>query len=144
MKDALRCSFCDKPTGAVQELVVPRKNQLQVGICDECVEVCGKILVKFGTGPVASPEKSTSFRVGDPQRDLLRCSFCATSQEKVARLIGATPGLTPAYICDKCVDLCFAVIAREVDDSATANTAPVRDWVARKVGVHKTTVHRIG
>ncbi|HYD09729.1 MAG TPA: ClpX C4-type zinc finger protein [Acidimicrobiales bacterium] len=40
---------------------------------------------------------------------LLHCSFCAKSQEEVAKLI-AGPGV---YICDGCVGLCNGIIETE-------------------------------
>jgi ATP-dependent protease Clp ATPase subunit len=47
---------------------------------------------------------------------LLRCSFCAKSQEEVAKLI-AGPGV---YICEQCISLCNDIL---VDESATGLAA---------------------
>ena len=44
----------------------------------------------------------------EPQ-DLLHCTFCAKSQQRVKKLI-AGPGV---YICDECVDLCNVIIDEE-------------------------------
>ncbi len=43
---------------------------------------------------------------------LLRCSFCAKTQEQVRRLV-AGPGV---YICDECIELCFDIMEEEIDD----------------------------
>ena len=42
-------------------------------------------------------------------RDLLHCTFCEKSQQRVKKLI-AGPGV---YICNDCVDLCNAIIDEE-------------------------------
>jgi ATP-dependent protease Clp ATPase subunit len=144
MNDAISCSFCGKPNGKVLDLILARKGPSTACICDECVEVCGKILKKSGTEPIVA--RPTTYRISSqaPAPGLLSCSFCGASQEIVHRLIASSPRLATAHICDKCVDLCFAAIAREDADRAKANTAPVRNWVARKAGVHSTTIHHIG
>jgi ATP-dependent protease Clp ATPase subunit len=144
MNDAISCSFCGKPKGKVFDLILAHRGPSTACICDECVEVCGKILKKSGNEPVL--EQPAAYRVGAgaPPPDLLSCSFCGTSQEIVHRLIASSPSLAKAYICDKCVDLCFATIARGDASGAKTNTAPVRDWVARKAGVHSTNIHHIG
>ena len=141
MEDATRCSFCGKPSGRVLDLILPRRHPSTACICDECVEVCGKILNKSGREPIV--EKPKAYRVR-AEAALRSCSFCGTSQEIVHRLIASSPGLAMAHICDKCVDLCFAALARGDANGAKTNTAPVRDWVARKAGVHSTTIHHIG
>jgi hypothetical protein len=48
---SLRCSFCGKPKGQVEKLIVgPR-----VYICNECIGLCNKIMAKErGPGPVDS------------------------------------------------------------------------------------------
>ncbi|QUQ63421.1 ClpX C4-type zinc finger protein [Kutzneria sp. CA-103260] len=40
---------------------------------------------------------------------MLNCSFCTKSQDDVEKLV-AGPGV---YICDRCVDLCATIIAKE-------------------------------
>ena len=50
-------------------------------------------------------------RIGDGG-DLLKCSFCGTSQKQVKKLI-AGPGV---YICDECIDLCNEIIEEELAD----------------------------
>ena len=50
----------------------------------------------------------------------LRCSFCGTSKDKVAKLI-AGPGV---YICGECVEVCNDVLGR--DESETR-----ADWAAK-------------
>ena len=49
--------------------------------------------------------------VAEPQ-DLLHCTFCEKSQQKVKKLI-AGPGV---YICDECVHLCNEIIDGEYAD----------------------------
>ena len=51
-------------------------------------------------------------RIGDGG-DLLKCSFCGTSQKQVKKLI-AGPGV---YICDECIDLCNEIIEEELADA---------------------------
>jgi ATP-dependent protease Clp ATPase subunit len=152
MKETLSCSFCGKPKGAISNLVLARKGRSSASICDECLEVCRKILVKSGTAPIVDPSnvdssnndapKSDSaksyYRIGQqPQeRGQLGCSFCGTSQEKAHRLIGSRPGLPPTYICDKCVDNGDA--AQE-----GGNKASIGNWMARKLGRHQTAIHDI-
>lgn len=53
--------------------------------------------------------------VAEP-RDLLRCSFCDKSQQKVRKLI-AGPGV---YVCDECVALCNEIIDGEYADEGLA------------------------
>jgi len=162
MKDMLFCSFCGKPKGAISNLVLARKGRSSASICDECLEVCRKILVKSGTAPIvdsptpSSPETDSSttdsrrtnlaksdspktcYRIGQQpaERGQLGCSFCGTSQEKVHRLIGSAPGLPPTYICDKCVDNGDAA-------SESSNKASLGNWMARKLGRHQTAIHDI-
>jgi hypothetical protein len=57
-------------------------------------------------------------------RDLLHCSFCEKSQQKVKKLI-AGPGV---YICNRCIDLCNDII----DDEFTGDRlAALRKLAAR-------------
>jgi len=142
MKANLCCSFCGKPQGTISNLVLAHKGRSQASICDECLEVCRKILVKSGTEPIADPPKSDSpktyFRVGPqpPERGPLSCSFCGTSQHEAHRLIGSAPGLPPAYICDKCV-------ARGDAALEGRSRASLGSWIARKMGKQDTGIHRI-
>jgi len=141
MTDAVRCSFCRKTKGSVLDLVLSRRDKAAC-ICDECLETCNKILRKSGTEPIV--DRPTAYRISSaPAAGLLRCSFCSTSQEAVHRLIASSPGQAITHICDRCVELCGRTIASG-DAAGVKNTAPISDWVARKAGVHKTTVHHIG
>ena len=45
--------------------------------------------------------------------ELLKCSFCGTSQKQVKKLI-AGPGV---YICDECIDLCNEIIEEELAET---------------------------
>ena len=60
--------------------------------------------------------------------DLLHCTFCEKSQQKVKKLI-AGPGV---YICDECVDLCNEIIDGEHADEGLAR---LRTLVARTDGL---------
>ena len=51
-------------------------------------------------------------RIGE-SGDLLKCSFCGTSQKQVKKLI-AGPAV---YICDECIDLCNEIIEEELGES---------------------------
>jgi ribosomal protein S14 len=146
MAETIHCSFCGKPRGKVLELVLARNAPSAAGICDACVGICARILVKSGTGPIVETPRSY-YRLGarEPERNQLSCSFCGTPQHKAHRLIGSSPGLTPAYICGKCVALCEMEIGSGRRAGPAENAAaPVRDWVARKTGKHETTIHHIG
>ncbi|MEC9468012.1 MAG: ATP-dependent Clp protease ATP-binding subunit ClpX [Actinomycetota bacterium] len=44
--------------------------------------------------------------------ELLKCSFCGTTQKQVKKLI-AGPGV---YICDECIDLCNEIIEEELTE----------------------------
>ena len=61
--------------------------------------------------------------VTEPQ-DLLHCTFCEKSQQRVKKLI-AGPGV---YICDECVNLCNEIIDGEHADEGLAR---LRVLVAR-------------
>jgi hypothetical protein len=53
---------------------------------------------------------------------VLNCSFCARSQDEVAKLV-AGPGV---YICDTCVDLCVTIIAKEKSEKSPGETPATR------------------
>jgi len=64
--------------------------------------------------------------------DLLRCSFCGKSQQRVMKLI-AGPGV---YICDECVDLCNQIIVEELaeehfDDEIEAAAKEAQEALSR-------------
>jgi ATP-dependent protease Clp ATPase subunit len=152
MKGTLCCSFCGKPQGRISKLVFARKGHSGASICDECLEVCRKILVKSGTAPIVDSSNLDSsnndspksdlpksyYRIGQqpPERGRLGCSFCGASQENVHRLIGSPKHLQPAYICDKCV-------ARGDAASDDGNTSSFARWFARKMGRHETSIGSI-
>ena len=58
--------------------------------------------------PDAEPAKT--------RQRLYRCSFCAKTQTDVKTLI-AGPGV---FICDECVELCRAIIAKKAENQDTA------------------------
>src|SRR5215813_9881092 len=142
MKETICCSFCGKPQSNISHLVLARKGPSQAAICDDCLEVCRKILAKSGTGPVVDPREPATpkiyYRIGprplEPPQ--LICSFCGTPQHKAHRLIRSSRNLPPAYICDKCV--------ASADAAIEAREAPtIGGWFARKLGRRDTTVHHI-
>jgi len=166
MKDALWCSFCGKPQGAIAKLVLARKGRSRAAICNECLAVCRKILVKSGTAPITDPSESSqklSSQIS-PRNELntsanlssefapktyykiapqpteprqLICSFCGAPQHKAHRLIGSRPGLRPTYICGECV-------ARGDVARGARHKPSIVDWIARKLGRHDTGIHHIG
>jgi len=138
MKDTICCSFCGKPQGSVSHLVLIRKGGSAASICDACLEVSRKILVKSGTEPIVdAPKGSYRVKAQPSEREQLSCSFCGTSQEKAHRLIGSPAGQPQAYICDKCVARGDAAI--EGRDAASLGS-----WIARKLGKRDTTIHHLG
>ena len=147
MKEPICCSFCGKPQGNVSNLVLSSKGRSSASmasICNECLDVCRKILVKSGTEPITVPLKNSLetssksfYRIGSqPEPRQLICSFCGTSQEKAHRLIGSPRRLPQTYICDKCVVQGDAAIG-------SGKTASFGNWIARKLGRRDTTVHHI-
>jgi ribosomal protein L24E len=136
MKSPIQCSFCGKPEDKVSGLVAWRRTS--ASICDACLEVCRKILVKSGTEPIVdAPKSHYRVKAQAPERKQLSCSFCGTSQEKAHRLIGSPRDLQPAYICDKCVARGDAAIEGR-------DTASLGSWIARKLGRRDTTIHHLG
>ena len=137
-RSRFRCSFCGKPTGTVSNLVLTR-GRFRASVCDECLEICGKILKKY----VEKPGSGEAYRIGaEPAGSRkLSCSFCGTSQDDVHRLIASSPRLALAYICDGCVERCFVAIT---ENATVKNQATISNWIARKTGIHHTTIHRIG
>jgi hypothetical protein len=153
MKDVVHCSFCGKPQGRVSNLVLGRRGRSaasSASICDECLGVCRKILVKSGTEPIAdqpiadqskrSPKTSPKsyYRISSqpPEQSQLVCSFCGTPQEKAHRLIGSPAGRLPAYICGECVASGDSVSGGE-------NKSSIGSWFARKLGRHDTGIRHI-
>ena len=49
---------------------------------------------------------------GKVMDEIVRCSFCNKSQNKVRKLIAGPNG---AYICDECVDVCSEIIEEELE-----------------------------
>ncbi len=47
--------------------------------------------------------------------DVLRCSFCNKTQDKVRKLIAGPNG---TYICDECVDVCAEILAEQYESEA--------------------------
>lgn len=48
--------------------------------------------------------------------DVLRCSFCNKTQDKVRKLIAGPNG---TYICDECVDVCAEILAEQYEAETT-------------------------
>ena len=49
---------------------------------------------------------------GKKMDDVLRCSFCNKTQDKVRKLIAGPNG---TYICDECVDVCAEILAEQYE-----------------------------
>ena len=86
----LHCSFCGKSQDEVTKLIAGPS----VFVCNECVEMCNKIIREE-----ARP---------------LSCSFCKKSQYEVRFLISG-PG---AYICDGCAELCNEIIRKKIEEES--------------------------
>ena len=56
---------------------------------------------------------------GAPRAEPVQCSFCAKTQDEVAKII-AGPGV---YICNECVDLCNDIISEEAMADRTGDAA---------------------
>ena len=52
---------------------------------------------------------------GKKMDDVLRCSFCNKTQDKVRKLIAGPNG---TYICDECVDVCAEILAEQYESEA--------------------------
>ncbi|MDD6572025.1 MAG: ClpX C4-type zinc finger protein, partial [Thermoflexaceae bacterium] len=50
---------------------------------------------------------------GKKMDDVLRCSFCNKTQDKVRKLIAGPNG---TYICDECVDVCAEILAEQYEN----------------------------
>ncbi|HET7872529.1 MAG TPA: ClpX C4-type zinc finger protein [Terriglobales bacterium] len=91
------CSFCGKAQVLVRGLVA--SPHFTVCICNECLDVCRKIL----EDDRKHPAKTGTYRLsGEPLKEIA-CLFCRRPQEVVDKLISAPAGHGPCYICDRCV-----------------------------------------
>jgi ATP-dependent protease Clp ATPase subunit len=70
-----------------------------VCICNECLDVCRKIL----DDDSKHPEKFGTTQAASCAAGSLACGFCGRSQEVVDKLVSAPAGHKPCYICDNCV-----------------------------------------
>ncbi len=59
---------------------------------------------------------------GKKMDDVLRCSFCNKTQDKVRKLIAGPNG---TYICDECVDVCAEILAEQYENEEHSTGA---DW----------------
>ncbi len=59
---------------------------------------------------------------GKKMDDVLRCSFCNKTQDKVRKLIAGPNG---TYICDECVDVCAEILAEQYENEEHNTGA---DW----------------
>lgn len=59
---------------------------------------------------------------GKKMDDVLRCSFCNKTQDKVRKLIAGPNG---TYICDECVDVCAEILAEQYENEEQSAGA---DW----------------
>ena len=138
MQNVITCSFCQKPQGVIRDEAATPGTRT-VSICRDCLQVCRGILKK----EVKSGAESGSYRVSSSRPDPvgpLCCSFCDTPQQIVEKLIGSPPGVTPTYICDKCVALGDRTIQKN-----TGHIGPLKSlWhrLARKVGIHNSLLRQ--
>jgi len=139
MQNVLKCSFCQKPQGMVRDEVA-RARTLTVSICPDCLNICRGILKK----ETSSVAKSGRYRISSPRQDRvgpLCCSFCDTPQQIVDKLIGSPPGVAATYICDKCV-AASSTSTSIGKDAARGGPKSFWRWMARKVGIHSSHIHR--
>jgi ClpX C4-type zinc finger len=61
--------------------------------------------------------------------ETLKCSFCHKSQDRVAKLIGASRTYPPAYICDECVNACNSILQQ--DALSTDSNNKTEGWFHR-------------
>jgi hypothetical protein len=61
----------------------------------------------------AAPEADAESSSGAVEGVTFNCSFCGKSQADVTHLISSPQGtgVTPAHICDKCVEVCNSILA---------------------------------
>lgn len=57
---------------------------------------------------------------GKKMDDVLRCSFCNKTQDKVRKLIAGPNG---TYICDECVDVCAEILAEQYESEEQSTGA---------------------
>ena len=143
MQSVMRCSFCQKRQGMIRDLVVLRRRAMTVCICDQCLNVCHTILAKTTKEQMRATAPST-YKISSSrldQRAQLCCSFCDTPQELVDKLISSPPGGAATYICDKCVAVCSTAIHKDMTRGGPPKS--LWHWMARKVGIHPSQIHRI-
>jgi ATP-dependent protease Clp ATPase subunit len=136
MHNVIKCSFCQKYQGVVRD-VGASPQTVTASICHDCLSVCRGILKKEIKRGAAG-----SYRISSSRQDLggpLCCSFCDTPQQIVDKLIGSPPGVAATYICDKCVAACSTSIRK---DAAHAGPKNFWRWMARKVGIQSSHLHR--
>jgi len=137
MQNVIMCSFCQKRQGVVRDVGASTQT-VTVSICHDCLNVCRGILKK----ETKRGAESGSYRISSSRQDLvgpLCCSFCDMPQHIVDKLIGAPPCVAATYICDKCVAACSTSIGK---DAARGGPKSFWRWMARKVGIHSSHIHR--
>ena len=84
----LVCSFCNKTQNEVRKLIAGRTLSFEgsdqgqtVFICDECVDLCAKIIAEENNEQTTSPETEQEFKLTSPHEIK---KFLDTYEEKIA------------------------------------------------------------
>lgn len=125
------CSLCNQDRADVRALIGTADGAER--ICDECIELCGRIVSDETKTPTRARMSAEEFqrdvadvlesvvktktipemprppitRRVDSSVDISRCTFCGAHRKDVVKLINSSS----ASICDVCVDEATAVIA---------------------------------
>lgn len=113
-----RCSCCSTPEEQVHALIVVTSS---IVLCDECLEVCNKILAEEGIKTTDTVKIRTLIGVRAHQNV---CSVCSRKSEQVARLIAM---LNNIFICNTCVGTCNAKNAPPLTHPKGSQERPVVD-----------------
>jgi len=92
----LKCSICAKTSNQVQKLI----SGPGVYICDQCVDVCKRI--------IDGKSEAEQVNIVPLQSEDLKCSFCGKRSRQVSD--GKILGSADMRICSECVDLCITIL----------------------------------
>ncbi len=96
------CSFCG--TSPVRTVLIAYNSEINAGICDDCIAICGKIF--------ANAEPSDGSKLANGQSNCTFCTFCKKSSKEVGGLIAGAAD--KAYICQYCLKEAAARILSEL------------------------------
>jgi ATP-dependent protease Clp ATPase subunit len=121
------CSFCGKSQARVRALF--ESSGLPGCICNECLDICRKIL----EDDKKRLEKAGTYRTSSTTvaAEVLHCHFCRRLQHVVDKLISAPAGQGPCFICDRCVNEGLGKLAPE-------GVLKKRSWLKRLMRSFKT------